>query len=181
MPCTLYPMPQLMAILVEYVSIEPMRNADVEQVGKIERRSYPTPWHEHAYLTEINNRSACYLVARTAGVVVGYAGMWVVMDEAHITTLAVAPEQRGKGIGERLLQALLEQAYLMGASRATLEVRERNVVAQSLYRKYGFREAAIRKNYYADNHENALVMWVDEIDSSRYRQRLRELWIGSES
>jgi [ribosomal protein S18]-alanine N-acetyltransferase len=164
-----------MAILIDPVSVEPMRRTDVEAVARIERRSYPTPWNENAYLTELENRSACYQVARLAGEVVGYGGMWVVMDEAHITTLAVAPEHRGKKVGERLLQALLEEAFLMGATRASLEVRERNVVAQNLYRKYGFREAAIRKNYYSDNHENALVMWVDEIHTERYRQLLRDL------
>jgi ribosomal-protein-alanine N-acetyltransferase len=164
-----------MAILIDPISVEPMRRSDVEAVGRIERRSYPTPWQEHAYHTEINNRSACYLVARLGGEVVGYGGMWVVMDEAHITTLAVDPEHRGKKIGERLLQGLLEEAVLMGATRAALEVRERNVIAQRLYRKYEFREAAIRKNYYSDNHENALVMWVDEIHTDRYRRRLREL------
>ena len=164
-----------MAILIDPVSVEPMRGADVEAVSRIEQRSYPTPWHAHAYHTEIGNRAARYLVARMGGEVVGYGGLWVIMDEAHITTLAVVPEQRGKKIGERLLQALLDEAYLMGASRATLEVRERNVVAQCLYRKYGFRDAAIRKNYYSDNNENALVMWVDDIHTTRYRQHLREL------
>lgn len=164
-----------MAILIDPVSVEPMRGTDVEAVSRIEQRSYPTPWHAHAYHTEIGNRAACYLVARLGGKVVGYCGMWVIMDEAHITTLAVAPEQRGKKIGERLLLALLDEAYLMGASRATLEVRERNIAAQCLYRKYGFRDAAMRKNYYSDNNENALVMWVDDIHTERYRQRLREL------
>ena len=164
-----------MAILIDPVSVEPMRKSDVQDVARIERRSYPTPWHEHAYYTEIGNRSACYLVARMAGEVVGYGGMWVIMDEAHITTLAVSPEYRGKKIGERLLQALLEEAYVMGATRATLEVRERNVVAQNLYKKYGFRAAAIRKNYYSDNPENSVVMWVDEIHTAAYRERLREM------
>jgi [ribosomal protein S18]-alanine N-acetyltransferase len=162
-----------MAILIDPVSVEPMRKTDIQEVARIERRSYPTPWHENAYHTEIGNRSACYLVARIVGEIVGYGGMWVIMDEAHITTLAVAPEHRGKKIGERILQALIDEAYLMGATRASLEVRERNVVAQSLYRKYGFREAAIRKNYYSDNNENAVVMWVDEIHTYEYRERLR--------
>lgn len=164
-----------MAILIDPVSVEPMRQTDVQAVGKIERRSYPTPWHEHAYHTEINNRSACYLVARYVGEVIGYGGMWVVMDEAHITTLAVAPEYRGRKIGERLLQSLLNEAFLMGATRAALEVRQRNVIAQRLYRKYGFREAAIRKNYYSDDHDNALVMWVDDIHTDRFRHHMREL------
>jgi ribosomal-protein-alanine N-acetyltransferase len=164
-----------MAILIDPVSVEPMRRGDISTVSAIERRCYAIPWHENAYYTELSNRSACYLVARLGGQVVGYAGMWVIVDEAHITTLAVEPQQRGKKIGERLLQGLLEEAILHGATRATLEVRENNVVAQNLYRKYGFREAAIRKNYYTDNQENAIVMWVDDIHFDTYLQRMREL------
>src|SRR5262245_2483584 len=113
----------LMAIIIDPVSVEPMRRADVEAVSAIERRCYTTPWHENAYYTELSNRSACYLVARLDGQVVGYGGMWVIMDEAHITTLAVDPPHQGKKIGERLLQGMLEEAILHGASRATLEVR----------------------------------------------------------
>ena len=164
-----------MAIIIDPVSVEPMRRTDVPVVAEIERQCYATPWHENAYYTEISNRAASYFVARLDGKVVGYGGIWVVMDEAHITTLAVSPERQGKKIGERILQALLEEAVIHGATRATLEVREGNVVAQNLYRKYGFREAAIRKNYYTDNHENAVVMWADDICSDDYRQRLRQL------
>jgi ribosomal-protein-alanine N-acetyltransferase len=164
-----------MAIIIDPVSIEPMRRSDVPTVSAIERRCYATPWHENAYYTELSNRCACYLVARLDGQIVGYAGMWVIMDEAHITTLAVDPPHRGKKIGERLLLNLLEEAIIAGASRATLEVREHNVVAQQLYRKYGFREAAIRKNYYTDNQENAIVMWVDDLRTPEYRQRLARL------
>lgn len=164
-----------MAIIIDPVSVEPMRRGDIPVVSSIERRCYAIPWHENAYYTELTNRSACYLVARLEGSVVGYAGMWVIVDEAHITTVAVAPEHRGKKVGERLLQGLLEEAILHGATRATLEVREHNIVAQNLYRKYGFREAAIRKNYYTDNQENALVMWADDIHLDSYVQRLREL------
>lgn len=164
-----------MAIIIDPVSVEPMRRSDVPIVSAIERRSYPTPWHENAYYTEISNRSACYLVARLEGNVVGYAGMWVIMDEAHITTVAVDPKHRGKKIGERLLIGLLEESIMRGGMRATLEVREHNVVAQNLYRKYGFVEAAIRKNYYTDNDENALVMWVDDIHTVQYGELLHEL------
>lgn len=164
-----------MAIIIDPVSIEPMRRTDIPIVTAIEKRCYPTPWHENAYHTELANRSATYLVARLENTVVGYCGMWVIMDEAHITTLAVDPDHRGKKIGERLLIGMLEEAILIGATRSTLEVRENNAVAQNLYRKYGFREAAIRKNYYTDNQENAIVMWVDDIHLPAYIQQLREL------
>src|SRR6266516_3007122 len=112
-----------MAIIIDPVSVEPMRRADVEIVAAIERKCYATPWHENAYYTELTNRSAVYLVARMDGKVIGYGGMWVIMDEAHITTLAVDPPHQGRKIGERLLLALLEEGILQGASRATLEVR----------------------------------------------------------
>lgn len=164
-----------MAIIVDPVFIEPMGHADVDAVSSIERRSYAVPWHENAYHTELSNRSAAYFVARLDGKVVGYAGMWVIMDEAHITTVAVDLPYRGRKIGERLLQALMEEATYRGADRATLEVRENNIVAQNLYRKYGFRDAAIRKSYYTDNRENALVMWADHMRDPEYKQKLREL------
>ncbi|HXG24804.1 MAG TPA: ribosomal protein S18-alanine N-acetyltransferase [Chthonomonadales bacterium] len=164
-----------MAIIIDPVSIEPMRRSDIPAVSVIEHRCYTTPWQENAYYTELSNRFACYLVARLDGQIVGYGGMWVIMDEAHITTLAVDPPYRRRKIGERLLLELMEAAIARGASRATLEVREHNIAAQNLYRKYGFREAAIRKNYYTDNQENAIVMWADDIRAPAYAARLQEL------
>ena len=163
-----------MAIIIDPIYVEPMRRADVETVSAIEKRCYATPWHANAYYTELSNRAAAYLVARMDGKVIGYGGMWVIMDEAHITTLAVDPPHQGKKIGERLLQGLMEEAILHGASRATLEVREHNVAAQGLYRKYGFREAGLRHRYYSDNQEDALIMWTDEINSTSYKQRFQE-------
>lgn len=164
-----------MAILVDPVSIEPMRRTDLDAVHRIDKYCFPTPWLPSAYLTELSNRSACYLVARFGQDLVGFGGHWVISDEAHITTLAVDPTQRRRKIGERLLLALMEEAIYQGASHATLEVRESNRAAQNLYRKYGFRNAALRKNYYTDNGENAIVMWADDIHTLPYRQRLREL------
>jgi len=164
-----------MAILMDPVSIEPMRRADMDAVFCIDRRCFPTPWMTTAYLTELSNRSACYLVARLNQEIVGYGGMWVIMDEAHITTLAVDPAHQGRKIGERLLLALLEEGILQGASRSTLEVRESNRAAQHLYRKYGFYEAALRRSYYTDNGENAVVMWADGIHTPAYAQKLRDL------
>lgn len=172
-----------MAIIVDTVSIEPMRRADLETIQRIDRKCFPTPWLPGAYATELSNSSASYLVARVGREAVGYGGVWVVAGEAHITTLAVAPYHRGRKIGERLLQSLLEEAYLLGGSRCALEVRENNRAAQSLYRKYGFSEAAIRKNYYTDNGENAIVMWADDIRTSAFRDRLRALrrWLYEHS
>lgn len=164
-----------MAIFIDQVFVEPMRKADIDFIAEIEQRSYSVPWHENAYTTELGNPNAIYLVARMGGAVVGYTGMWVIMDEGHITTIAVDPRYRGQKIGDKLMLALMEEAILRGATRATLEVREKNVVAQNLYRKYGFREAAVRKNYYTDNQENAVIMWADDIRAPAYRERLGEL------
>lgn len=164
-----------MAILVDPVSIEPMRRADLDAVARIDRRCFPTPWLVSAYVTELSNCSAAYFVARLDRQIVGYGGQWVIMDEVHITTLAVDPTHQRKKIGERLLLSLLEEGIVSGALRATLEVRESNRAAQALYRRYGFREAAIRKSYYTDNGESALVMWAEDINSPAYGQELRDL------
>ena len=164
-----------MAIIIDPVFVEPMRRADIDHIAEIEQRSYSVPWHENAYTTELTNPNAIYLVARMGEAVVGYAGMWVIMDEGHVTTIAVDPRYRGRKIGDKLMLGMMEDAIARGATRATLEVREKNVVAQNLYRKYGFREAAVRKKYYTDNQENAVIMWADEIRSPAYRERLVEL------
>jgi [ribosomal protein S18]-alanine N-acetyltransferase len=167
-----------MGTFVEPLSIEPMCRLDLDAVMRIDKRCFPTPWLPGAFLTELSNRAACYLVARCGQEIAGYGGQWVIMDEAHITTLAVAPQFQGCKIGERLLIALIEEAILQRASHITLEVRESNRIAQCLYRKYGFHEAAIRKSYYTDNGENAIVMWAVEINTPRYQQQLRVLHQG---
>lgn len=152
------------------IRLRPMQREDVARVMEIERQCFPTPWHESAYLTEIANRSAYYVVACTATEIVGYAGMWIITDEAHITTLGVARSQRGQKIGEQLLLGLLDEARRRSARRATLEVRRGNTVAQSLYRKYGFAPAAIRRAYYTDNDEDAVVMWIDDIHTTVFTE-----------
>jgi ribosomal-protein-alanine N-acetyltransferase len=157
------------------VKVRPMRGTDIETVSRIERRSFPVPWNTQAYVTEIANPSACYLVATVGDAVVGYGGLWVIMDEAHITTLAVDPDYRGLKIGERLLSELLVAAQKKGAARATLEVREHNEVAQRLYNKYGFLWVALRKGYYSDNNENAVIMWIDDMTRPDWRQRFAAL------
>ncbi len=157
------------------VGIEPMRVADLDVVESIDRCCFPQPWQRMIYETELKNRAACYLVARIGQEIVGYGGAWVIADEAHLTTLAVEPKHQGEKVGERLLLCLMEESVMRRASHATLEVRESNCPAQHLYRKYGFRNAAIRKNYYTDTDENAIVMWADAIHTIVYRQRLYEL------
>ncbi len=161
--------------VVTLVRIERMQREDVSRVMEIEKQCFSTPWHESAYLTELVNRSAHYVVACMDDKIVGYSGMWIIMDEAHITTIGVDPEYRGQKIGEQILIAMLEEAQRRGARRATLEVRESNFVAQNLYRKYGFAPAAIRRGYYSDNNENAVVMWVDDMFTADYQNLMKKL------
>jgi ribosomal-protein-alanine N-acetyltransferase len=152
-----------------------MVQSDIERLMEIEQECFPVPWSESAYLTEISNRSAYYIVACLDERIVGYAGMWTIMDEAHITTLGVAGSHRRQRIAEQLLIALLDEAMRRGARRATLEVRQSNEAAQALYRKYDFAPAALRRGYYTDNHENAVVMWVDNMTAPEFKARYRAL------
>jgi len=140
--------------------IMPMRITDIPEVLEIEQRSFPTPWSQRAFQSELlTNNNAHYIVARIGSDVVGYGGMWVVLDEAHITNVAVHPDCRGKHIGDRLLTALEDRARQLGASRMTLEVRPSNFIAQALYKKHGFTRRGTRKGYYTDTREDALIMW----------------------
>lgn len=107
--------------------------------------------------------------------IVGFAGLWLMVDEAHVTTIAMHPNFRRRGLGEYMLSSLIEIAYDIGARWVTLEVRVTNYNAQNLYRKYGFREAGLRHRYYSDNQEDALIMWTDEIHSPAYKQQFQEL------
>ncbi len=107
--------------------------------------------------------------------IIGFAGLWLMVDEAHITTIAMHPDFRRLGLGEFMLMSLIDIAYGIGAKWVTLEVRVSNYSAQNLYRKYGFREAGLRHRYYSDNQEDALIMWTDEINTPIYRQRFQVL------
>jgi ribosomal-protein-alanine N-acetyltransferase len=107
--------------------------------------------------------------------IVGYGGLWLNVDEGHITTIAVAPEYRGRGIGELLLNGLIDQAQALNTDMLTLEVRVSNIVAQQLYLKYGFRASGTRPRYYTDNGEDALIMWTESVRTPAYQERLRRL------
>lgn len=147
----------------------PMRVDDIETICEIEKEAFPTPWTPGAFHNELtNNHFAYYLVMEVAGAIAGYAGMWLIMDEAHITNIAVRLPFRGRKLGERLLAELGRRAWGKGAKRMTLEVRVTNRVAQNLYEKMGFRSVGVRKGYYTDNNEDALIMWAD-IPEERWR------------
>jgi ribosomal-protein-alanine N-acetyltransferase len=107
--------------------------------------------------------------------IIAFAGLWLMIDESHITTIAVHPDFRGRGVGELMLSSLISISRDIGARMVTLEVRVSNTVAQNLYHKYGFKEAGIRRRYYSDNHEDALIMWTDEINGPLYRQHFDQL------
>lgn len=160
---------------------ERMTPADLPEVVAIDRRSFPSPWPESAFHRELTeNRLAHYFVLREVadgseegpGEIVGYVGLWVFHEEAHITTIAVRPERRGRGYGELILLKAVEAAGRLGATYVTLEVRVSNTVAQRLYEKYRFGRVGLRKGYYSDTGEDALIMTVEGIDRPAYRQFL---------
>ncbi len=156
--------------------IRPMRVADLATVQLIERASFMTPWPSQAYRQEIEtNRLAMYLVALMGETIVAYGGIWLMVDEAHITTFAVHPSYRRRRIGERLLLALLDLARERLAREATLEVRLSNLPARRLYEKYGFRPVGIRPRYYSDNSEDALIMTTEPLDLPAMRERIDRL------
>ncbi len=134
---------------------------DVDAVWELERLAFPTPWPRDAFVNELTiNPNARYVVAVMNGQVIAYCGMWIVLDEAHITNVAVHPDCRGQKVGDRLMRQMMGLAYVFGARSMTLEVRPSNTVARNMYTKLGFTEQGRRKRYYSDNDEDALIMWV---------------------
>jgi ribosomal-protein-alanine N-acetyltransferase len=158
------------------IVVDRMTVDDLIAVHVIERESFSAPWPEQAYRQEIEqNRLAHYIVARHGNAIVGFAGIWLLVDEAHITTFATRTTWRRQGIGERLLVALLDLALARGAKEATLEVRPSNIPAKRLYEKYGFKVVGVRPRYYSDNNEDALIMTTDSLDGRPMKDRLAEL------
>jgi [ribosomal protein S18]-alanine N-acetyltransferase len=155
------------------VVLAPMRRRHVRSVVRIEEQVYPRPWSAGLFLSELGQRDQrTYLVAKVDGRVVGYGGVMYVLPDAHVTTLAVDPVWHRNAIGTRLLVALSRAAVAKGASALTLEVRSSNVAAQELYRRFGFAPAGVRKGYYGDTGEDALVMWAHDTDSPAFGERL---------
>jgi ribosomal-protein-alanine N-acetyltransferase len=158
------------------VVIEDMTIDDIDAVQVVERASFPVPWPANAFRHELTqNKNAHYIVAKEGDRIVGYAGLWLSLDEAHITTFAVLPDYRRRKIGERMLVALFDKSTKLGAEWMTLEVRASNLAAQKLYEKYGFRPAGIRRRYYSDNNEDAIIMWTDRLKDRSVRDRLARL------
>ncbi len=158
------------------VRIEPMTLDDLDRVHAIEQASFFPTWPDDAYRSELTtNKLATYLVAKLEGVVIGFAGIWLMVDEAHVTTFAVDPAWRRRGVGERMLLALLDVSVARRAREATLEVRLSNMAARRLYEKYGFRPVGVRPRYYSDNGEDALIMTTDSLESPAMRERVAKL------
>ena len=140
------------------VIIRRMTMADVDGVAAVEAATFPTPWSRDAFQSEMKNVAARYLVAEKDGTIIGYAGAWIILDESHITNIAVLESQRGQGIGRRLTEGLMQYLSNLGAAYATLEVRKSNAVAQNLYVSLGFIKLGVRKRYYEDNGEDAYLI-----------------------
>jgi ribosomal-protein-alanine N-acetyltransferase len=140
---------------------------DVDAVADIEKATFPTPWSRDAFLQEVTrNVAARYLVAEKGGKVIGYAGAWVILDESHITNIAIAESERGNGYGRILTEGLMQYLSNLGAAYATLEVRRSNERAQNLYKSLGFVALGWRKRYYEDNGEDALLMVCDHMPTA---------------
>jgi ribosomal-protein-alanine N-acetyltransferase len=173
-----------------------MQLDDLHQVMDIEREAFSSPWPMSAYRYELTqNDLSTYLVLklrrpmrprrwggmtpplrrRMVEPVLGYGGFWMMAGEAHISTIAVHPRWRGRGLGEMVLVGLIDAAILRKAVEVTLEVRASNVVAQNLYRKYAFEQVGRRKGYYHDNHEDALIMTTPKVDDMRFVERYAQL------
>lgn len=153
------------------LKIQPMQKSDVDEVLKIEEMAYGEHhWSKDSFYGELSNDLAHYYCAfDSEDNLVGYAGAWGIIDEAHITTIAVKPELRRKKIGEMLLVRILEDCYKNEIKYITLEVRVSNTAAIKLYEKYGFKSLGTRKGYYQNNNEDALIMWTENIFWDKFK------------
>lgn len=186
-----------MIAAVSPFKVEPMQWTDVPEVMAIERAAFTLPWSDYTYRHELlENHNSYYFVVRylpndaarpqtwltrllrraaARGRVVAYGGFWLVVGEAHISTIASDQAWRGRGLGELMLLAMIERSVELGAEMVTLEVRVSNTVAQNLYRKYGFEYVGRRPRYYRDNDEDADLMTAAEIQGAAYQARLAQL------
>jgi len=142
------------------IILREMTESDIDAVLEIEKSSFATPWSRESFHKEIvENVLAVYIVAEVDDVVAGYGGLWKILDEGHITNVAVKKDFRGKGVGDALVMGIVDYCDRTGIPNITLEVRESNRVARNLYKKHGFVDAGKRPGYYSDNNEDAIIMW----------------------
>lgn len=162
--------------LIEAVRIVPLRRRHLRLVVRIEEECYPRPWSGALFLSELAQRSTRrYTVATIGPMLVGYAGLMLVGDEGHITTLTVDPPWHRRGIGSALLLDLARAAVGLGVHHLTLEVRTGNTGAQALYAAFGFAPVGVRRNYYPESGEDAIVMWANDVDTEQYAKRLASI------
>jgi len=155
------------------ISFRPMAADDIPTVLDIERRTYPQPWSEVIFQDELSQPGRIYLVAEIEGEMIGFAGLMLVEDDAHVTTLAVDSTARQRGVGTRLMLELIAAGLERGARNLTLEVRATNEGAQRLYSRFGMAAVGVRKHYYRD--DDAVIMWVTDIDQPEYGERLARI------
>lgn len=152
----------LPAIRKEALVFRSMRLEDIDTIVEIEKEAFTAPWTAEAFNNELKqNLFAKYMVMEQDGAILGYGGMWLIVDEAHVTNIAIRERYQGQGLGKLLLGEMMKTAHWLGAKRMTLEVRVTNEIAQRLYRRFGFEPSGIRPGYYSDNMEDALIMWAD--------------------
>lgn len=159
------------------LAIAPLRRRDLKELMEIERVSYPRPWTEGVFRSELDQVRAgtrCYLVARRGGELVGYAGLMYAVDDAHVTNIAVARHAQRQGVGRRLLAELMWAAIRHGSQALTLEVRDGNTAAVALYEQFGFESVGVRQRYY-ENTDDAIVMWADGVQTAAFAERVSEL------
>ncbi|MEP7215477.1 MAG: ribosomal protein S18-alanine N-acetyltransferase [Anaerolineaceae bacterium] len=157
-------------------SLRPMEPRDVASVLAVERSAFDTGWPATAFQNELTqNKMARYIVLEDGGEVIGFGGLWLMLDEAHVVTVAVRPERRRSGLGSLIVHGLLLVAQAQGMDVATLECRSSNLAARALYSRYGFYEVGLRHKYYADNQEDAVIMTTESLTSPAYQERLRRL------
>ena len=155
-----------------HICIRPIESNDIDRVMELEKICFSTPWSREAFQIEVEqNRFASYFVVESRGHIVGYGGMWHIIGEVHITNIAIHPDFRRKGIGRELMLFLMESALSHGAKKMTLEVRKSNIGAKSLYRGLDFIEKGIRKGYYGDTGEDAIIMWNEDIEYTVTKHR----------
>lgn len=153
-----------------------MSRRDLDELMRLEKECFTCPWTRSMYERELEKFDACYLTARAGGYLVGYAGILILLEEAHIMTMAVRGAYRRRGVAIRILLEMASRAEAMGARFITLEVRESNHAAIELYKKFGFQIMGERRNYYMDNFEDALIMWTEDITGPEYRLLIGSLW-----
>jgi ribosomal-protein-alanine N-acetyltransferase len=146
---------------------------DLPTIVNLERAIFPQPWSERIFTDELSRYDRYYVVAEAAGRIVGFAGLMLIEDDAHVTTLAVRPGARHRGLGTRLMLQLIHAGLARGSRNLTLEVRSTNTGAQRLYEKFGLAAVGMRKHYYRD--DDAVIMWVTDIDGPDYAERLSEI------